>query len=111
MSKTKNPCLEVAEFFTGYTKSEHTQVGLIGGVTYSSYIESNGSGYQITCMNHLTTLKLTNIKIQQRLTGQGFSNCGNISAKLDQKTGQLKLKDFFGNNTEIMLPIPDGKKS
>lgn len=106
----QNPCKQLADFLNGFTKSESLQVGLLGGITYSSYIESNGSGYQVSCQNTINSFKLTNIQVKQRLTGNGFGSCANISTKLDPKTGVITLKDIFGNCASINLPIPDGKK-
>lgn len=104
-----NPCQELADFFKGFTKSEHLQKGIFGGVTYISYIESGNSAYEISCFNTIPTLKLTNVSVKQRFTGAGFTNYNNISTNLDHNTGLLSMKDIFGNNTTIMLPIPDGK--
>ena len=106
---SNNPCQAIANFYEGYAESKILQKGVFGGIKYSAYIESNGSAYQVECVNTIGTFKTTGLKVQQRLTGQGYCSIGNVSTTL-YGDGKVELVDLLGNRAEIKLPIPDKKK-
>lgn len=103
--KIKNPC---GQFISYYENSiNFIQQGLLGGITYSAYVKSQGQDYQVSCKNTIDTLYTTSVSVTKKYTGSGFSNIWNKSAILDKETGKLNLTDLFGNKTTIQLPIPD----
>lgn len=107
---SKNPCQLIADFYKDHTESEQLLSGLFGGRDYHSMVRSNGTEYQITCYNSMFSLKTTNIRVQHRLTGDGFVNSLNVSTEFDPKSGKLIMRNVIGNVSNVVLPYPDGKQ-